>query len=69
MRKGEGATSTTVRMMSRKAILDWKVKLKKNGGTDSEITIALAVVNRILGSERALASFPSLKESLLEEQE
>ncbi len=61
-KKGKSAESSTVRMMSRPQIEDWKKKLKKAEGKDTEI--ALAVVSRILGGERALANHPRLRESL-----
>jgi ParB family transcriptional regulator, chromosome partitioning protein len=62
VKNGKSAESSTVRMMNKNQLGEWKAKLKKIDGKDADI--ALAVVSRILGSERALANYPRLRESL-----
>lgn len=62
VKNGHTAESSKVRMMSKVALAEWKKRLSKLDGTQADI--ALAVVSRILGSERALANFPKLRESL-----
>jgi ParB family transcriptional regulator, chromosome partitioning protein len=62
VRKNGHAEASKVRMMSKHALNEWKSALKKLDGKDADI--ALAVVSRILGSERALANYPRLRESL-----
>jgi len=49
-------------MMSRPQLEQWKAKLKKAEGKDSEI--AYSVISRILGGERSLANYPRLRETL-----
>lgn len=60
--KGETASSSIVRMMSRHQLEERKKKLKSSDGKDVEI--AYSVVSRILGGERSLANYPRLRESL-----
>lgn len=61
-KKGEAATASTVKMMNRNQLTEWKAKLKKAEGKDADI--ALAIVSRILGQERSLANYPRLRETL-----
>jgi len=62
VKKGKPAEASTVRMMSRPQLEQWKAKLKKAEGKDSEI--AYSVISRILGGERSLANYPRLRETL-----
>ena len=59
-KKGETASSTTVRMLSRKRIEQAQKKAKK--AENKEAHIAAAVLSHVLGSRRALADFPHLRE-------
>jgi len=61
-RKDNPSEKSTVHMMSKHALAEWKKKLKDESSKDAQI--AYAVVARILGGERSLANYPRLRETL-----
>mgnify|MGYP001568317085 CR=1 FL=1 len=67
IRRGRAPASDKVRMMSRPKVEAWKKALKKLEGRD--VQIALAVVDRLLGREKALSDYPKLEATLVPETE